>query len=544
VPDASDISPPPDRDPAAASEPSRSAAPGGSPDAGRARRHRVLVWSLIVVASLLLVVSITANWVQLAALNTDQVGNTTDEILADGDVQQALGIYAVDQLYANVDVAGQIRQQLPDSAKALAFPAAAATRQLAQDAAQRALESPRVQGLVSRAVRRAHEQFVRLIRDEGEFVRTSGGEVTLDYGSVVADLAARLGVNPATISRVQGIVRDSSQQLRQRLTTVQGRIKSVRTGLSQLERGELSPELQQKLQKLEQSAAALQRQIASLEKKITAAQGKVPSPLQGRLAKLEGRLSELDRRLTAAQDRTAAVLKDPRQANVDSLDASLASIQGRVTTLLGRPIVQTPGQLVVMKSSQLDAVQTAVAALRNLGFVLPLLTLLLYLGALYLARGWRRRALIGVGGGIVTATLLLLLVRRLIGGAVVDSLASSATVEPAVRSVWDIVSETLRQRALSLLVIGLAFIGGGLLAGPGRHAVAVRRFLAPYLREQPVAVYAVAAVLFLLWLAFMPGITNLAQIVVIVVLAALVVVGIELLRRQTAREFPPRPDSS
>ena len=102
------------------------------------------------------------------------------------------------------------------------------------------------------------------------------------------------------------------------------------------------------------------------------------------------------------------------------------------------------------------------------------------------------------------ATLLVLLTRRLIGNAVVDSVASSDTVKPAITSVWDIISAGLRQRALFVLVIGLAFIGGGLLAGPGRHEVAVRRFLAPYLRDQPVVVYAVVAVVFLLWLAFLP----------------------------------------
>ena len=93
-------------------------------------------------------------------------------------------------------------------------------------------------------------------------------------------------------------------------------------------------------------------------------------------------------------------------------------------------------------------------------------------------------------------------------------------------------------------MIGLAFVGAGLLAGPGRPAVAVRRFLAPYLRDQPVVVYAVVAVLFLLWLAFIPGINNLGQVLVIVALAVLAVVGVEALRRQTAQEFPPRPNGS
>ena len=170
--------------------------------------------------------------------------------------------------------------------------------------------------------------------------------------------------------------------------------------------------------------------------------------------------------------------------------------------------------------------------------------LTLVVGAIYLAKGWRREALIAAGGGILIATLLVLLARRLIGSEVVDSVASSETVEPAIRSVWDTLSDGLRQRALFVLVVGLAFVGGGLLAGPGRPAVAVRRFLAPSLRDQPIVVYSVVAVLFLVWLAFMPGINNLGQVVVIVLLAVLAVVGIEVLRRQTAREFPPRPNSS
>jgi hypothetical protein len=515
------------------------AEPGRAPD-GR-RRHRFLVWAMIVFASLVLVVSITANWVQLAALDTDQVVETTDEMLDDDDVQQALSVYAVDQLYANVDVAGQIRQQLPGSAQALAVPVAAAVRQLAINAEQRALDSPRVQQLFSNAVRRAHGQFISLIRNEGEFVKSGGGEVTLDYGSIIADLAARLGVDPATIASIRDVVQESSQKLKQRLTSVQSQVKSVRAGLAQVEQGQLSPELRQKLQKLEQSSASLQQQVASLEGKVKGAEDKVPAQLQDRMAKLQGRLSDLDGRLTAVNRRTAAVLEDPSRARTEPLDASLASVQGRISALLGRPILQNPGQLVLMKSSQLDAVQTGVQALRSLGIVLPLLALLLYLGALYLAGGWRRQALIGIGGGIVVATLLVLFVRRLIGGAVVDSLASSETVKPAIRSVWDIVSDTLRQRALSLFVIGLAFIAAGLLAGPARWATAARRFLAPYLRDQPVAVYAVAFVLFLLWLAFIPGITNVAQFLAIVVLAVLAVVGIEVLRRQTAREFPSGP---
>ncbi len=238
------------------------------------------------------------------------------------------------------------------------------------------------------------------------------------------------------------------------------------------------------------------------------------------------------------------MLKDPSQANIIKLDPALASLQTRVTDVLNRQAVQHPGELVVMTSSQLSGLQDLVKALRNLGFVLPLLALLLYMAAIYLAKGWRRETLIAVGGGILAATLLTLLARRLLGSAIESSTAGSDAVKPAITAVFNIISGGLRERALFVLVIGLGFIGGGLLAGPGYHEVAVRRFLAPYLRDRPVVVYAVLAFIFLLWLALLPTINNLGQVLVVLILAALAVVGVEILRRQTAREFPDASTAS
>jgi hypothetical protein len=501
-------------------------------------RRRAVVWPLIVLASVLLIFSIMANWVQNAALNSDEVAGTTDEILQDDDVQEQLSIYAVDQLYANVDVQGEIEKKLPSSAQALAGPVAAAIRGVATNVAQTALASPQVQELVITAVRQAHEQFVSLIQDESQYVSTTGGEVKLEYGSVVADLATRLGVDPATIANIQGVVQEYSVDLKQRLTAAQAQIQSVRAAISQAQGGKLSPEVRQDLETLRANAAELRGTIASLEEKIKGVLDKVPDELRSRLTDLDDRLADLDSRLAALEQRTAAVLVNPSSAHVERLDPALASLEARITTALNRQAVQRPGELVLMNSSQLGGLQSLVSALRNLGFVLPLVVLLLYLVAIYLAKGWRREALMAAGGGILGAALLILLTRRLLGGAVVDSVASSETVKPAVSAVWEIFTGGLRERAAFVLVIGLAFIGAGLLAGPGRHEVAVRRFLAPYLRDQPVAVYAVVAALFLLWLAFIPGINNLGQVLAIVALAVLAVVGTELLRRQAAREFP------
>jgi hypothetical protein len=525
---------PPGRTP----EPAKSERPDDRAAQDPKRRHRKLVWFLVVLASVVLLLSMIANWVQTQVLSSNQLSDQTDQILKNKDVQEQLSIFAVDQLYANVDVQAQIQQKLPPPAQPLAAPVTAATRQLAENVAETALASPQVQNLVSDAIGRAQQRFIDLIEDKGQFVSSQGGVVTLEYGSFIADLATRLGVDPSAISQIQGFIQQYSTELKQRLTTMQSKIESTRATLSQAQAGTLSPEAQANLTTLETDATQLHLTVASLEQKIAGIQPKAPAQLQSRLTDLQTRLADLDTRLTTVQQQAAAVLKDPSQANVLKLDPTLASLQTRVTTLLNRQAVQHPGELVLLKSSQLSGLQDLVSALRSLGFVLPLLSLLLYLGAIYLAKGWRRETLMRAGAGILGAALIILLTRHLLGSAVTDSVAKSDAVKPAITAVWDVISGGLRERALFVLVIGLGFIVGGLLAGPGRHEVAVRRFLAPYLREQPVAVYAVLAFIFLLWLTLLPTINNVGQVIVVLVLVGLAVWGVEILRRQTAREFP------
>ncbi|MGC1815223.1 MAG: hypothetical protein WA696_13870, partial [Solirubrobacterales bacterium] len=268
--------------------------PGGEPK----HRHRALVWSLVVLASVVLFVSMIANWVQTEVLDTNQFSNNTEEILKNKDVQEQLSIFAVDQLYANVNVQAQIQQKLPSPVQPLAAPITAATRQLATNVAETALASPQVQTLVATAISGAQQRFVSLIEDKGQFVSTQGGNVTLEYGSFVADLATRLGVDPSTISQIQGFIQQSSTELKQRLTTMQSKIESTRATLSQAQAGTLTPQAQQNLTTLETDAAQLRTTVASLQQKIAGIQPKAPAQLQSRLSDLQGRLAKLDIRLT------------------------------------------------------------------------------------------------------------------------------------------------------------------------------------------------------------------------------------------------------
>ena len=134
-------------------------------------------------------------------------------------------------------------------------------------------------------------------------------------------------MNPATISKLQGLVQSFTQDLRSRLTTAQAEITSARATLAQLQGGKLTPTLKQNLKDLHQNATELHGKIAKLEATIKGVEGQVPDQLKGRLSQLQGRLSKADAKVTALKQRTAAVLAKPSTANVSSLDAALSSAE-------------------------------------------------------------------------------------------------------------------------------------------------------------------------------------------------------------------------
>src|SRR4051794_26647285 len=90
-------------------------------DAAVGRRPRRLVVALLIaLATILLVTSAVNLWVKRQALDTDAWVSASDRMLSDDAVRGALSQYVVDQLYASVDVGGELRQQLPEALQGLA----------------------------------------------------------------------------------------------------------------------------------------------------------------------------------------------------------------------------------------------------------------------------------------------------------------------------------------------------------------------------------------------------------------------------------------
>ena len=195
------------------------------------------------------------------------------------------------------------------------------------------------------------------------------------------------------------------------------------------------------------------------------------------------------------------------------------------------------GHLRVLRSNQIKTVQRIVSALRGLVVILLILVPALYAAAVVLAVGRRRQMLMAIGSCFVAAGLVVLIVRGLAGDYVVGALTNTGADRPAADGVWSIGTSVLVDVAQSSIVVGIPFIAASWVAGPSKWATGVRRALAGPMAERAAYVwYAVAAILLLL-IVWEP-IRAFRNPFGLLLIIALVVAGVELLRRQIAREYP------
>lgn len=194
------------------------------------------------------------------------------------------------------------------------------------------------------------------------------------------------------------------------------------------------------------------------------------------------------------------------------------------------------GQIEVLPPDELSTARKAVNLVEGLAVVLTLLAIALFALAIYLARGRRRETLRTVGFAFIAVGVAVALARSLAGGIVVDALASTASIEPAVSNTWTIGTSMLGDGAGAMIFYGIVILLGAWLAGPGGIARSAREELAPLLNHRGTGYAALLVLLLaLFWWAPTEGFRRAPIAVIIVVLF---VIGFEFLRRQTLREHP------
>lgn len=362
-------------------------------DQATRRRRRGLVFGVIVLASVIAFLAVFAVWAKRQLLETETWTNTSTRLLENKDIQQQVSTYLVDTIFTNVPVEQEVQQALPPRAAPAAGPIAGAIRQLADRAALRALQSPKVQQAWEDANRLAQRTLLDVVEKGGS------EDVTLNLGDIANQLGDQIGVSNAS----------------------------------------------------------------------------------------------------------------------SKLPANAAQIQ-------------------ILDNSDLVAAQKAIDLLQTLAWVLTAIALLLYALAIYLAEGWRRVALRDVGVAFILVGLAVLVVRSLAGDALVNHLATTEAVKPAVSATWSIGTDLLKDGGGAVLFYGIVILIGAWLAGPGSVAQAVRRELAGVLASRGTAYTALGVVLLLLfWWKPTPGFERLATSILLILLF---IVGLEFLRRQAIEDFP------
>ena len=375
---------------------------GTTPAARTISRRRLIgVDILIGVTTLLLVVGIFATWANRLLFSPDNWSNTSTQLLQNANVRSTTANYIVDQLYANVDVTGLIKQGLPTQFQGLAAPAAGALRNVAVQGAELALTRPRVQQLWAQANRAADQTFVDIVNGRKGTVGVNQGAVTLDLASILNNIASRLGL---------------------------------------------------------------------------------PSNLASKLP--------------------------PNIAN-----------------------------LTIFKSDQLKYVQNGGQAIKGLALWLTILVPLLYLLALYLAKGHRRRTLMTIGLSGIFAGVLIILARSILQGQVTSSLTNDASLQQTIHDVYGISTTILKDVAGAVVFIGIVLVAAAWFAGPARPARVAREAISPFLREQTVASYGIVLGIMVLVFIWNP-IPSTGKPLGILVFTLLALWGTYLLIAQTAREFP------
>jgi hypothetical protein len=361
------------------------------------RPHHVLVWVLIVLATLIAFVSALTTWVKREALDSNNVANSSARLLQDPRVRSALSTYLVDQIYQNVNVQQELEQNLPKQAKGLAGPISAALRQYGQRLTYELLGRPRVIAAFRRAVYTAHQNFLTIV----EHKPGRGAQLYLRLRPVLIQVATRFGLEQQAIARL------------------------------------------------------------------------------------------------------------PPNA----------------------------GQLQLASAKKLSTVRKAINTIRALSVFLAILVVILYGVAIYLARGWRREALVRAGFALLAAAIILFVVRKVAGNALINSLTQPGPNRQASNAAYAVLTDLLGTIAWTGVVMALLAILFGWLASPNRLARELRRFLAPALIRHPAIAWTVVGGVILLLFAFVP-VTDWTNFISRLVIIALLVGGTEMVRRVARDEHP------
>jgi hypothetical protein len=186
--------------------------------------RRIGAATLLVVGTLLWSAAILGVWAQRQALNTDNWVTTSDRLLDNDQIRNALAVALVDRLYDADSVEQRLRDTLPPRLDPLAAPAAAGLREVALRNAPRVLGTGAALQAWETANRSAHRAFLAVVEGRA----APGGEVTLDVQNLVQRVAASSGLPAGVADKLPPNVAQLQILKSDELATVQDAVAGFR----------------------------------------------------------------------------------------------------------------------------------------------------------------------------------------------------------------------------------------------------------------------------------------------------------------------------
>jgi hypothetical protein len=200
---------------------------------------------------------------------------------------------------------------------------------------------------------------------------------------------------------------------------------------------------------------------------------------------------------------------------------------------LAARIPEDAATVTILESENLETAQNLTQALKAVANWIWVLAIAAWAVALWLVPGGRRREVRAIGVGLFIVGVLVLAIRAFAGSYIVENVVVTESVKPAASEAWEIITDSLAASGWVAIWVGILVAAGAWVTGPGKRALACRRWLAPHLRRPEIA-YGGFALLLVVGLWLLPVQEVRTELLLIV----LSIVGFEVLRHQVAREVP------
>lgn len=225
-----------------------------------------------------------------------------------------------------------------------------------------------------------------------------------------------------------------------------------------------------------------------------------------------------------------------------SVNLNLGSLVNNLVSQVGiGPKVNLPptaGQITILRSNQLRTAQNIAKGIRGLSVVLVLLTLGLLSLAIYLSPPSQRWVTVFYCSvALIAAGFALIVARHVAGQIIVNQLVTNESVKAAGNATWSIGTSLMISIATTVIVLGILFAIAAWLGSPLSFARSTREVIAPVVQQHVGYFYGALGIVLGIYFLFAPT-HGLRSLLTTLALGAMAAVGIHLLQRQTAAEFP------